>query len=158
MRRGYLWAEDWGWGGRLLCHCKDWKTTAVQIQSDNVSVQFTGTLYLNMTKSNRFIIIMIIIIQWLMCLKCGALYPVYVKSGVVRKQTAELTCFLSSVFGCYSYVHQFIWFHKCWFITNSSSLHIRWRHLFSGSRDSRQVSVRGELEDHITKPLLKIIR
>lgn len=45
-----------GWGvGGVSCYAigKGWKTTAVQIQSDNVSVQFTGTLYLNMTKSNR---------------------------------------------------------------------------------------------------------
>lgn len=33
-----------------------------------------------------------------MCLKCGALYPLYVKSGVIRKQTAELTCFFSHLF------------------------------------------------------------
>lgn len=138
-------------GGQQLC--KSGQTMSVY----SLLGPFTWT-WPNLTDILRQVL-NILIIQWIMCLKCGALYPSYVNQvSLGNKQQSSLVFFFSFVFGCYSYAHQLIWFHKCWFITDSSSLHIGWCHLFSGSdgsHDSSHDSVRGELEDHVTKPLLK---
>lgn len=118
IRKVYLWA---GGGGQLLSSVK-----AERQQMFSPVRKCQCTVYWDPLPEHDQIyqilwqVLNIIIIQWIMC-QVWCLISIIHKSGVNRKQTAELNCF-----GCYSYVHQFIWFHKCWFITSSSSLHVRW--------------------------------